>query len=93
MSLSHEYNAKKWMEEHPDAMATFMYLARRAAEQGRKFGIGLITERVRWEFQIERGNSQFKINNNHRAYIARELIRRLPILKDLIETRSTEGEV
>lgn len=88
-----EAKAHVWMQEHPEAMRLFQELALRAAGTGRKFGIGLLTERIRWEFHIERRDDEtFKINNNFRAYIARELIERHPHLKDFIEFREVANE-
>ena len=86
-----ERAAREWMEDHPEAMALFERLALQAAERGCRFGIGLLTERIRWEFAVERGVDGFKINNNHRAYIARELLRRHPRLRGFLETRKVGG--
>lgn len=81
-----EAEANKWMTENPDAMALFEKLALTAASTGRKFGMKLLAERVRWEFTIERKSDSFKINNNV-AYIGRELIRRYPRLANFINLR------
>jgi hypothetical protein len=35
----------------------------------------------------------FKINNNISPYLARDLVRRYPGLRNLIEMRTVEGEV
>ena len=75
------------MDEHPVAMDLFENMARIAANRGRKFGVKFIAERVRWEFVIDRGIADFKVNNSHVAYIARELIERDPLLEQFIETR------
>ena len=57
-------------------------------QQHRRFGIGALVEVVRWEMPgIERADDGFKINNNHRAYLARELCAAIPGLAELIETR------
>lgn len=88
----HERNAAIWMDENPEIMRLYEQFANRAATAGHRFGIGALTERIRWEISVEwRGD--YKINNNHRAYIARELIRRHPRLAEYIETRRTRGEV
>lgn len=84
--------AEAWMEEHPEAMRLLESLALQSAGAGRPFGIGALTERVRWFFKVEKGDEAFKINNNYRAYIARELVRRHPDLEGLIEFRSTTDE-
>jgi len=63
-----------------------------AAARNRRFGIGLIAERVRWESFISgRDEEGYKINNNHKPYIARELIEQYPRLSELITLRETKG--
>jgi hypothetical protein len=54
-----------------------------------RFGIAQLVERVRWDVPvaIEKDDAGFRLNNNHRAYIARELIEEIPELANLIETR------
>jgi hypothetical protein len=70
-------------------MEVFETMALTRARLGQKFGIGALTEVVRWEVAIQtrRVGDGFKINNNHRAYIARELLRRVPSLRDFLELR------
>lgn len=79
--------AEDWMATNPDAMRLFESFALQMASTGRKFGMKLLAERVRWECQIAQGEHDYKINNNYVAYIGRELIRRHPHLAELIETR------
>lgn len=86
-----EARAHAWMDEHPEAMALFERLALQAVKAKRRFGIGLLTERVRWEAKVSRWVDGFKINNNHRAYIARELVRRYPSLSAWLELRTVRG--
>lgn len=89
---SHREAALRWMEEHPDAVSLFETLAMQAAARGRKFGMKALTERVRWEFLITRDEGTWKLNNNHTAYVARELVRRHPHLAEHIEFRRASGE-
>ncbi len=86
----HEAAALKWIAANPDGFKMFEFYALEAASTGKRFGIGQIAERVRWETRIKKLGA-FKVNNNHRSYIARELVRRHPQLKDLIEFRSVKG--
>ena len=82
--------AQRWMNENPQVMAIFERLAFAAADKGRKFGIKLLAERVRWEYTVEMTQDPedtYKINNNYTAYIGRELIHRHPRLADFIELR------
>lgn len=83
--------AERWIAENPTIYKLFCSFARDALNRRRKFGIGALTERVRWEVNIhwkkdERG---FRINNNHRAYIARKLLEDMPDLEGLLEVRKT----
>lgn len=86
----HEAAARKWIDANPKAFELFERFALELASKNRRFGIGFIAERVRWECFIG-AYEDFKINNNYRAYIARELVRKHPELKDLIEFRSVKG--
>lgn len=90
--LERAYEA--WRAANPEAFTLFLRYARQAQRRGRRFGIALLTERVRWEAQMtwSKDAQGFKLNNNYRAYIARDLIARLPGLARLIETRTTRGE-
>jgi hypothetical protein len=82
--------ARRWIDEHPVAMGHYRRFARQMLERGRRFGIGLLTERVRWECAVGGdGREDFRINNNWRPYIARELVREIPELDELLECRVT----
>jgi hypothetical protein len=90
--VGHAAAAREWIDANPEAFAMFERFALELAAKGRRFGIALVTERVRWEVAFNYDKTDWKINNSHRAYIARELIARHPKLADLIETRRA-GEV
>jgi len=87
----HAAAAAKWMRENPQAMELFERFALEAAHKRRRFGIGALAERVRWECHIGE-YEDFKINNNYRAYIARELVRKYPHLAKFIEFRTVKAE-
>lgn len=87
--LTHREAAEQWMDENPDVYAMFERFALQMAERRRRFGIGLLAERVRWETFLLWPSTDYKINNNHRAYIARRLIADHPELDDLIQRRRT----
>jgi hypothetical protein len=57
--------------------------------RGQRFETAKLVERVRGDVPvaIEKDEAGFRLNNNHRAYIARELIEKIPGLAELIETR------
>lgn len=82
--------AEAWIDANPQAYAIFVRFAKRAATMGRPFGIGLLTERVRWEAFFDRSDTDgYKINNNHRAYIARRLVEDVPEAASLLRFRGT----
>ena len=87
MATDHKTKALQWVKEHPETMSVFEELAAKAVSSKKKFGIGFLAERVRWEYQVVKQNNDFKINNNYRAYIARELVARHPEWRNFIEMR------
>ena len=77
--------AHAWMSRHPEAMKILEEMALQMARRKQKFGIDLLTARVRWEFKLRpEPVDEFKLSNNYRPYLARELIRRHPVLEDFI---------
>jgi len=83
-------DAEKWIDDNPEAYDMFVRFALEMFQRGRSFGIGLLTERVRWECAIKtRGDDEFKINNNHRAYIARRLVKDYPFFEGYLTFRQT----
>lgn len=86
MSERLKLQAEEWMRANPFAMQRFESYAQAALDSGRKrIGIALLVERVRWYFDIENPGRKFKIPNAHRAYIARELMRRNPGLAGVFQ--------
>ncbi len=82
------------MQNNPMTMYNLQDFARQAVAAGRKrIGIAFLVERVRWYGIIERRDDDgYKINNNHRAFIARELERRDPSLVGLFTKRVAGSE-
>jgi hypothetical protein len=89
-----EEKYRLWKEDNPGVFKLFEHFAMQMLQQGKRFGIGMLAERVRWEVRTTWAPDQdgFKMNNNHRAYIARDLIAKYPALADLLETRVVKGE-
>ena len=83
--------ATQWMDDNPEAMRHFAGFAEQLRARGRRFGIGLLAERVRWEMTMRGGDEDFKVNNNFRAYIARRLIADDPRLAGHIKCRVTKA--
>lgn len=82
---------REWMQENPGVMALFERFALEMASKRKHFGMRLIAERVRWEVAFTY-NTEFKINDHFTPYIARELVRRHPFLRDHLEFRKTKYE-
>jgi len=91
LKLTLKGKAWKWMNENPTAMNMFRDYAEQMRSRDRRFGIGLLTERVRWECKFK-WQGDFKISNNHRAYIARRLIEEDSRLADLMVCKKVPGD-
>lgn len=83
-------HTESWILSNPDVAKMFLHFARELAEKGRPFGIGLITERVRYECAMSANHGKFKINNNWRSYIARWLIAQDPSLEKWMSFREVQ---
>lgn len=84
--------AEAWIDNNPHIYALFVRFAKEKLAAGKRFGIGQLTERVRWETDLD-WEGEYKIPNNHRAYIARKLLDDYPELGALLRTHRTQDEV
>lgn len=83
--------ADAWMRERPEGYALFVRFALEASRAGRPFGAKLLAERVRWEHFIgSRRGHEYKLNNNHVAYIARRLVKDHPQLGAFLRFRAAK---
>ena len=80
--------ADEWVMKNPEAWMRIRCEAVNRTEQKRRFGIGELCEQVRWHMHAE-GVDDFKVNNTHRAALARRLIAEYPPCRPYIETRSS----
>lgn len=53
----------------------------------RRIGIAFLIERIRWEEEVVRRTDGYKINNNHKPFYSRRLMRKHPELNGLFVTR------
>lgn len=91
--MSHAEDAQEWMARYPEAMAFIESMALEAAGRGRPFGMKALAEVVRWHFHYQRDEGEeWKLNNNHVAYIGRELIDRHPWIGPYVTTRKASDE-
>lgn len=71
-----------------DVCLTFEKLALGLIRDGfRRHSADAILHRVRWEWQVERGDRGFRINNDWTAPLARWFMARNPDAKGFFETR------
>lgn len=81
-------DALLWIRDHEKAALFILSAARELVAAGRRFGVKLLTERLRWQATIEAWKrDEYKINNNHVAYIARWLIDKDPAIATFITLR------
>ena len=70
---------EKFDAENPSVMKELVALARKAKKTGvMHYGIGALFEILRWHRRIEKGDREFKLNNNHRALYARRIMELFP---------------
>jgi len=86
----------EWIRDNPELFQRFEELALEKAGANEKFGIGALTERVRWDFPqwaaargLEGRRAQFKIPNECRRYIALALYEKHPHLESYCTTKRT----
>lgn len=79
-------------KEHPEVYALFQKLALELWAVGiRRYGAGAIFERMRWHEVVEKGNRDYKLNNDWRAPMSRLLILDYPQFADFFETRKSRA--
>lgn len=83
--------AKSFEEFHaanPNVYTLLVSLARDVKRRGfKRYSMKAIWERARWHHLIDKGNHDFKLNNNYHAFYARLIMRQEPDLVEFFETR------
>ncbi|MBU1767886.1 MAG: hypothetical protein KJ648_07280 [Candidatus Omnitrophica bacterium] len=89
---AHDQAAREFHEANPQVYVELRALARQTLHAGRNcLGIGVLWEVMRWHRSLTRdGVEDFKLNNNYRAWYARELMRREPELVNFFEIRGCD---
>lgn len=87
MTLEQQFDA--FHQANPHVYEHLRYMALDAARHGRRLGIGMFFEVLRWHYAMNTNDpaSEFKLNNNYRAFYARLLMEQEPELNDYFETR------
>lgn len=74
--------------QHPEVFDLFADYARRAKQAGHDhYSADAILHRIRWFHHIDRGNREFKLNNNFTSRYARKLIEHDPEFAGFFELR------
>jgi hypothetical protein len=83
---------EQFHRSHPDVYATLRSLALRRVDRlgETQLSINMLFEVARWEVSLSTGDSQFKLNNDHRAAYSRLLMLHEPRLAGLFSTRDSE---
>ena len=80
---------------HPEVYALFERFAMQGIAAGMELlGAGAVWERMRWETAIGArvsGGVKYRLNNNYRAYYAREFMARHPEYPEVFATRKVRS--
>ena len=95
--MRHMGKFRDFHTRNPVVYSTLTALARRARAAGRReLGIACLWERMRWELFVEtdtpNDGEPFKLNNNFRAFYAREIMQREPDLNGFFRLRESEAD-
>lgn len=81
---------ERFDKANPTVYDLYKKFAFELKEKGRKrYGISMLTERIRWEVAMATTGDEFKINNNFRSRYVRKLIMDFPELDGMFQTRET----
>jgi len=84
-----EAQYEEFHAEHPEVFEWLVDMARKAKARGHgRYGIAGLFESLRWHRMIEKGDREFKLNNNLRAIYARRIMEAYPELDGFFETRT-----
>jgi hypothetical protein len=82
---------KKWMQyrdTNPDIYALLKQFASKLVSTGKRFGVGLLIERVRWEkFFATPMGEEYKFNDGYAAYLSRDLAEDVPGYGELVRQK------
>lgn len=74
--------------EHPEVYTELVHLCNQLKSRGiTKYGFSTLVHQLRWHFHVERGNAEFKLNQNYSPYYARKLANEYEQFRDLFEFR------
>jgi hypothetical protein len=79
--------------EHPEIFESLVTMAFDLRKRGfHRYGLKSLFERLRWHFQVERGDEDWKLNNIYTSRYVRKMIQEYPELDGFFETRRLKAE-
>lgn len=86
--LSHLERYRLWVNANPWVIDAFEQLAEDELANGaRKIGVKYLAEVLRWHHNRAMKTADFYLNNNHTAFVARDLLARRPEWASHIDLR------
>ncbi len=90
-NLFEQSNYEKFLEfdaENPVIYELFVSYAKQVKDAGHKrFSAEAIINRIRWHVSVETRGDSFKINNNHKPFYARKLVKEYPEFEGFFQFR------
>ena len=75
-------------QEHPEMLSQAAEIALQAKRMGwKRWSTKGVCEVLRWQTSVDAGSLGLKINNNHTAFLARDLMQQYPELDGFFELR------
>lgn len=85
---------ERFDSENPSVWTLFKRFALEAIAAGKKhLSVSLIVERIRWEAIVTTSETDYKVNNNHRAFYARKFHREFPEHGGFFRTRIAQVDL
>jgi hypothetical protein len=78
--------------KHPEVCRRLVRLAFELKERGfKRCGMKFLFERLRWFYWVERGDADFKLNNDFHSRYARKIMAEFPELQGFFEVRELKA--
>jgi hypothetical protein len=85
--------AAAFHQENPMIYTLLVKYAREAKNAGlKRIGIELLWNRVRWDRAVQTRTADFKVNQNFKAWYARQMMKNEPDLAGVFETRRRDNK-
>ena len=85
--------AVEWRDANPDAWRHLVGMAKRYADQGRRFSMEKLFQHARYDMATNGHSQGFKVNNNTRASLARMMLDEHPEFKGLMEVMKSKVDL